>query len=215
MPCECCALGLDEIFGDRVARHEARRFRRKGLPARSRKLLEGLARALPLEGASTLEVGAGVGGLTITLLRRGVGKALIIDAVPLYVAAARSLAEEFDVGESLEIRLGNYAEIAPELEPVDAVVMDRVVCCYPRWQELLAPAARQAGVIGLTYPRDVWWSRAGLGVINMIQKLRRMAFRVYLHSPAEMHRLLTEQGFETQVVGHHGAWEIAVATRAP
>lgn len=215
MPCDCCALGFAETFGDRVVRHEAKRFRRKGLAARSKKLLAAVEGAITLKGASALEVGAGVGGLAITLVQRGVGRATIIDAVPAYVDAARALAGEYGVDEALDIHVGDYSDPSLEREPVDLVIMDRVVCCYPVWEELLDPAARQAGrAIALTYPRESWWTRLGLSAINAVQRLRRLAFRVHLHPPAEIHRLLEGQGFGVRVAGHHGPWEIAVATRA-
>lgn len=215
MPCQCCAVGLDEIFGDRVARHEARQFRRKGLNVRSDRLLSAIESATPLEGATSCEVGAGVGGLTITMLRRGLARARIVDAVPVYVAAAGSLAREYGVADRLEIEFADYVTRARDLEPADLVVMDRVVCCYPLWRDLLEAATAHAGrVIALTYPRDALWVRLGVGLINLVQRVRRMAFRVHVHPPARMLELLAERGFQPRVTGHRGPWEIMVAVRA-
>jgi Methyltransferase domain len=212
MPCNCCSTGLEEVFDDRMARREAAHFRRRGLTVRSRRLLAGIRDALSIDGASTLEVGAGVGALTISLLREGASAASIIDAAPAYVATARSLAAEYGVADHLSLALGNYADAGHE--PVDVIVMDRVVCCHPRWKELLEPAATHAKrAIALTYPRNAWWTRAGVGMINFVQKLRGMVFRVWVHPPAAMHDLLRGQGFTPRVIGHRGPWEIMVATR--
>lgn len=214
MPCQCCAVGLDEIFGDRVARHEARRFRKKGLSVRSRRLLDAIRSAIPLEGSTACEVGAGVGGLTITMLQDGLANAHIVDAVPVYVAFAGRLAREYDVADRLEIELADYVARARDLGPVDLVAMDRVICCYPVWRDLLEAATAHAGrVIALTYPRDRLWVRVAIGVINFFQRIRRKAFRVYVHPPAGMHRLLFEHGFQPDVTGHHGPWEVMVAVR--
>jgi magnesium-protoporphyrin O-methyltransferase len=202
------------MFGARIARHEAKRFRRKGLPSRSRKLLAAVENAIPLDGATSIEVGAGVGGLTITMLKRGLQRAHIVDAVPAYVSVARQLASEFDVDESLDLEIGDFVVRAPELPTFDIVMMDRVVCCYPVWMDLLDAAAGHAGtVVALSYPRTAWWSKAGIAVINFVNRVRRLAFRVYVHPPARMHGLLTERGFQPRVVGYDGPWEIMVATR--
>ena len=165
MPCNCAVSGLNEMFDDRLARHEAKRFRKRGLNVRARKLLHAIENALPLPSLRSLEVGAGVGGLTISLLRRGVAHASIVDASRAYVATARLLADEMGVGERLDIECGDFVERAPALESVDLVVLDRVVCCYPAWQQLLPEAAHKANrAIALTWPRDVWWSRTGVAV---------------------------------------------------
>jgi Methyltransferase domain len=209
----CCSTGLDEIFDDRIARSEARRFQRRGLPRRSRKLLDAVETAMEVPGSTCLEVGAGIGGLSLTLLQRGAAAASIVDAVPTYVETARRLAGELGVADRLSLELANYAD-GPHGGPVDLVIMDRVVCCHPDWRGLLEPASRQAGrAIALSYPRSVWWSRAAIAAVNIIQKLRRMVFRVYVHPPAAMHASLRERGFEPRVTGHHGPWEILVAVR--
>ncbi len=214
MPCSCCAVGLNEIFNDRIARHEARRFLRRGLPRRSRKLLAAITRSMSLAGADSLEVGAGIGAITITLLRAGESRARIVDAAPAYVAAARRLAAECGVADHLDIELADYAAWETTDVMVDLIVMDRVVCCYPAWLELLQPASRQARkIIALTYPRTAWWTRFGVAAVNQLQRMRRMSFRVYVHSPAAMHEALRRLGFSTRVEGHHGPWEILVATR--
>jgi len=216
MPCDCGAVGLEEIFGDRTARHEAKRFRKKGLTPRSKKLLDAVEREIPLAGATSLEVGAGIGAATITMLKRGVARSRIVDAVPAYIAVAEQLAAESGVADSLDLELGDYVERAAQLPSFDIILMDRVVCCYPVRQDLLAPAAAQAvRVIALTYPRGTWWSRMGVAAINLTSRARRLAFRVHVHPPQEMQGLLRERGYRTRVAGHHGVWEIMVATRAP
>jgi magnesium-protoporphyrin O-methyltransferase len=214
MPYDCCAVGLDEMFDDRIAKHEAKRFRKKGLPVRSRRLLKAIESRLPLDGVTAREVGAGVGGFTITLLQRGVSKASIVDAVPIYVSTARALAAEYDVADRLDLEVADYVVRAAGLPDVDLVVMDRVVCCYPVWHDLLRAASDDSlRVLALSYPRDAFWVRFGVAAINLLQRLRRQTFRVFVHPPHEMHRLLREQGFSTEIVSHRGVWELAIAVR--
>ena len=67
---------------------------------------------------------------------------------------------------------GDFVERAHELEPVDIVTLDRVVCCYPDMPAMLgsaAPLARRT--LGLIIPRGTRFIRAGVGLVNFIQRL--------------------------------------------
>jgi hypothetical protein len=72
------------------------------------------------------------------------------------------------------------------------------VCCYLDYETLVAAAADHArDQLLLTFPRDVWWMRLGLGTINRLQRLRRKTFRVYLHAPAAILDVASSRGLET------------------
>jgi predicted RNA methylase len=212
MPCECGAVGLDEMFGEKRAQRDAKRYRSHGIEKRSLRLIDAIAQDTPIAGATVLEGGSGVGGLSLTLLQRGARRAFIVDASPAAMATARVLAEERGVADRLEPIVGDFALIDPL--PADVVVLDRVVCCYPDWASLLR-AARTAAqrTIGLVYPRDAWYSYAGVAAINAAQALLRRQFRVHVHPVERMLGSLKDAGFLPRVVGHAGIWEIAVATR--
>jgi len=66
----CCSRGYERFFGKRVARRDARRYRRRGLDRTAQRLVDELA-ARDVGGASVLEPGGGVGGLDLELLKRG------------------------------------------------------------------------------------------------------------------------------------------------
>ena len=210
----CCSTAMyGEIFGERRSRHEARRFRRRGVERRARRLLDAVAEALPLAGATSLEVGAGIGALSLTLLERGGAHATTVDASPAAVRVARELAEERGVAGRLDAEVGDFARRRTEAR-YDVVILDRVVCCYPDWRALLIPATAAArGALALTYPRDVWYMRLARGVINAGMALFRKDFRFYVHPPAALHALLAGAGLEARVVGREGVWELVVARR--
>ena len=211
---DCCTtIGLEEIFGERRARREMRRYRRRGVDRETNRLLAELAAAVPLEGATSFEVGAGVGGLSIELLRRGVARAAAIEALPHYAAAARELADEAGVGDRFDIEVGDFA-YARHDQRYDVVVLNRVVCCYPDWRALLRPAAAMARrAVALSYPREAWWTRALSKAINGVQGLLRRRYRNYVHPPTAMQQALRESGLEPRVAARVGVWEIVVATR--
>ncbi len=209
----CCAgpPGIDAVFDARLAGREARRFERRGLPARALRLLDGIRTGLP--ATASLEVGGGTGGLSLTLLREGVDRATLVDPSTAYIAQARRLASATGLSARIDIRHGAYPGAAPE-DAVDLIVLDRVVCCDPDWQGLLRPAARQARhMIALSYPRSAWWTALLVRAVNAGLRLMRETFRMQHHDPEAMHALLREAGFEPRVIGHYWMWELVVATR--
>lgn len=213
MSCPCPGCGLNDVFGERSARLDARHYRRHGLPERAEQLIDAIRRVAPFHDTVSLEGGAGVGGLSIELLRRGVSRAVAIDAIPEAIRMSRKLAEESGVASRFEPVLGDFATLDDE-PSYDIVVLDRVVCCYPDWRALLEIAtARATRVIGLTYPRAAWWSRAAARVMNAGMWTLRRRYRSFIHPPADMHALLRARGFEPEVVGGVGVWELCVARR--
>ncbi len=212
--CNCGSIAVyGEIFGARLSRHEAHRFRRRGLDRRARRLLAALATAVPLENASSLEIGAGIGGFSLTLLERGALRATTVDASPAAARVARTLAEERGVADRVQIEIGDFAACRTE-DHYDVVILDRVVCCYPDWRALLGPAAALAqGAIALTYPRDIWYMRWFRRLIAASMFILRKEFRFYIHPPRAMHELLAGAGLRPEVVGRVGPWELVVALR--
>ena len=214
MPCDCSGLGLDEIFNERTARWDARRFRRRGLPTRARRLLNAIQRATPIDNATALEIGAGAGGLTITMLQQSLARAETIDASPAFAEATRALARERALEDRIRIVVADFAADPGIAAAADIVVLDRVICCYPGLEDLLLPAARHARrIIALTYPRPGWLTRRIIGLLNTGQAAFRRRFRMHFHPPSRVSALLSEAGFTPSIAGHAGFWEILVAKR--
>lgn len=215
MPCTCCTdLGIMEMFSARRARADARRYRRRGLDARARRLVGAIQAAVPLSGASVLEIGAGVGSVSLELLRRGAARATIVEASPHAAVEARTLAQEAGVQDRLEIVVADYAAMEKDGRSYDVVVLDRVVCCYPDWRGLLAPAVAAAWrALAMTYPRDVWWARGMIGALNLLQALIRRRFRAHVHPPAAMHEELRRGGVVPRRAARVGPWELVIAPR--
>ncbi len=211
MSCNC---GLNEIFTDRVSKHDARKFRRRGLDGRARKLLSAIERSVGLANKTTLEIGLGTGGFTVEMLKRGAASAIGVDAMANQLRQAHLLAQEAGVADRLKLKQGDVTGMAEPLETVDVVVLDRVVCCYPDWQALLTIASSHArAAVALSYPRQAWYTRLWVNGANAGMSVLRRTFRLHLHSPAAMHELLHINGFSPQVIGHRGVWELLVATR--
>jgi len=86
------------------------------------------------------------------------------------------------------------------------VTLDRVICCYPDMEQLVAHAAEKARhVLGAVYPREVWWVRLGGVVMNGLMRLKRCPFRTFLHSPVAIEATLRQHGLERVAFGRTAA----------
>ena len=210
----CSGEGAREFFTERIARRDARRYRKKGLDARASRVVDFL-RSRGIEGLRVLEVGGGTGTIQLELLKAGAGGTVNVELSPAYEAEARSLLAQAGLVDRAERLLGDFVERAPELEPADAVVMHKVVCCYPAYRALVgAGADRARRHLVLTFPRDSWWVRLAIRAGNAVEWARRQSFRAYVHPPAAIVATAEERGFQT-VSTHRGAiWEFAALERA-
>jgi magnesium-protoporphyrin O-methyltransferase len=204
----CSGKGCEEFFNDGVARRDARRYRRKGLDGNARRIVE-LVRRRGVKGKTVLEVGGGVGAIQLELLQAGAEQTLNVELSPAYDPYATELLHAKGLLARAERRVLDFAEHAEEVDPADVVVLHRVVCCYPDYHALVGQAADHAREqLLLTFPRDVWWMRLGLGAVNRLQRLRRHAFRVYLHPPAAIMNVASSRGLSLAARERSSLWEL-------
>ena len=191
----CCARhGQEEFFGAQTAAGDARKYRRKGADPMARSLARRAA-ARGVEGASVLEIGGGVGQVALELLKAGAGTAEVVELLPEYEPFVRELASEAGVGERMSFRTADLVADPASADPVDIVVMNKVVCCTPDGVALAGIAAVLARrSLVLSFPRQVWWGRAGLATVNLYLRLRRRRFRVFVHPQAAIEGAITACG---------------------
>ena len=81
------------------------------------------------------------------------------------------------------------------VEPVDIVVLRRVVCCTPDGPALLAAAAGKARRSLLaSYPRDRPIVRLVFRLENLALAVLRKRFRSFVHRPDELERAAARRG---------------------
>ncbi len=208
----CCGEGIpscERVFDRQTVDRDVRDFRRTGAPWATRELIDELASDFDLTGATVLDVGAGVGAVHLGLLARGAASAVDVDGSGAYVAAARDEAERHGYGDRVRHVLGDLTRVAPTLEPADLVALDRVVCCYGDMASLLTAASTLARRrLGLVYPRDRWWIRAGASIGNVVMFRRSAGYRMRVHRVTAMAGLLEAAGF-VRVAGRDGRlWRV-------
>ena len=184
-------------------------------PRRTTQELIDAIRARGIKDATVLDIGAGVGVVHTALLEAGAASAVDVDASREYLATARAEAERRGLSDRIDYRYGDVVELAPELPPADIVTLDSVICCYPYLPSLLAAAlGPRPRLVGLTYPRDVWWMVAFMRLYNIVHALRRSPARYFVHRSAEVDRLMAEAGFVNSYAGGIRRWLVVVYTRA-
>jgi SAM-dependent methyltransferase len=205
----CCGPAIRH-FDQAIAERDLTRYRQKGLDKRARLLLEALRRS-GVSGRSVLDVGSGCGALSLELLKAGAAGAMLADASPAYLAAARTEAARSGLADRVAIVPGDFVETVARIPTADIVILDRVICCYPDWPPLLAAAmGRGRTVLGLTYPRARPDVRVAIALENLRRRLKGDAFRAFVHPPAAMEATLRAGGW--RLIGRRGTlmWRVDV-----
>jgi magnesium-protoporphyrin O-methyltransferase len=201
------------MFGARTARRDAKRYRRKGLDDTAGVMVDFLRRR-GLEGASVLEIGGGVGALETELLRAGAAQAVNVELSPYYEETARELWRETGVADAAEYQVADVAADGRQVGPADAVVMHRVVCCYPDYEALVGAAAGRARrYLVMSFPRERALVRLGLGVVNTVARLLRWEYRSYVHPVAGILAAAERHGLRTALEHRGLVWQVAALER--
>lgn len=212
MPCNCCEI-TDKTFGEQEAKSQLKDYRRKG-PAKQTRLILDAIRSLHLKNAKLLDVGGGIGAIHHELLEDVATSATHVDASAAYLKEAKTETARRGHSQRVIFIHGDFTDVASELPEADIVTLDRVVCCYPDFRRLLQAAGDHSKyALALTYPRETWYMRIALHVINFFQKIRRDPFRVFLHPIHEMDSLLKMKGFDRVTVRRLVVWEMALYTK--
>lgn len=212
MPCNCCEI-TDNAFSEAEAKAELRNYRKRG-PANQTKLILQSIRSLGLRNANLLDIGGGIGTIHHELLEDVAREATHVDASSAYLKEAKAEATRRGHAERVNFIYADFIDVAADLSKADIVTLDRVVCCYPDFRRLLKAAAEHSkSALAFTYPRETWYLRIGLRIINFFQRLRKDPFRVFLHPVAEMDLLLQGEGFERISLRRLFVWEMALYKR--
>jgi hypothetical protein len=211
----CCSHCEDaeSFFSPRTARRDLRRYRRRGPRGTTRHLLRMIERE-EFRGGALLDIGGGVGAIQHTLLRDGLARAVHVDASTAYLEAAESEATRQGHRERVEYHHGDFVDVAHDLPDVDIVTLDRVVCCYPDMPRMVrASAALARRLYGLSFPREHWGTRTALALGNLFFRVRRSAFRAYVHPPAAIDAEVRRQGFTPIARARSLLWHIVLYRR--
>jgi hypothetical protein len=211
----CCCQGVDQMFGERTAQHDLRRYRERGPSKPTRMLLEALQRE-GIERASVLDIGGGVGVIQLELLEAGAERATSVEASTAYLRVARDEAQRRGHAHRIRYETGDFVAVADRVEPADVVTLDRVICCYPDMEALVGRSADRARrLYGLVYPRDRWWVAVAFRVVNLVLRVSRRGLPRAVSPPrrGRRRRARARAQAETGPAGRAGVGGRALLTR--
>lgn len=210
----CTPKGYRWIFSERQARSEARRYRRKGLDATSRRIVDFLKQQ-GVEGRTVLEVGGGIGAIQIELLKAGAARAVSVELTPTYEEEAATLLRDEGLTDRVERRIMDFAAAGDSVPGADIVIMNRVVCCYLDMPRLAGAASDHTReVLVMSFPKRTWWLWVGLGLGNAILRAMRREFQIFLHPPKRILATSEQHGLRTIFDESGVMWTVAALRRA-
>jgi len=212
---DCCTpKGYRWVFSERSARAEAKRYRRKGLDATSRRIFD-IVKKEGVEGRTVLEVGGGIGAIQIELLKAGAARAISVELTPTYEDEAAALLREAGLDERVERRIMDFAAAGAAVEEADIVIMNRVICCYPDMPSLAGTASDHAReLLVMSFPKRTWWMRIAMLLGNTILRATRREFQIFLHPPKRILATSEQHGLRTVLNESGLLWTVAALRRA-
>jgi hypothetical protein len=202
------------MFKPRFARKSLRRYRKKGLLKLERAMVAAVS-SEDLSGARVLEVGGGIGTIQAEFLAAGASQGEIVELVAAYEPYARELAHDKGLEGRTTFRVADLLDDPESVAPADIVVLNRVVCCSPDGVHLKGVAAQVARrILLISFPRDRWYVRVVVRVVNGALRVIRRPFQVFLHSPASLAAAAEAAGLRIATSGRDVAWEYYVLRRS-
>lgn len=211
---DCCdPTAYRRLFNSKEARRRLRHYRKKGLDPLARSLVDYLS-SREIDGADVLEVGGGLGGLQLELLRTGAATSVNVELSGGYEEAAAELLEAEQMLDRVERRLGDFVVDRDRVDPAEIVVLNRVVCCYPRMREMMeAAVSKTERFLALTFPRERWFMKASIAAGNMWWALRSCNFRAYVHPVGEIEAVAGDAGLDVVHRDRTLGWQAVVFER--
>ncbi len=210
----CCQCqGIEEVFNDQLANKELSQFRAKG-PSKTTRLLTRALKEREIQGLTLLDIGGGVGAVQYEMLEAGCQSATDVDASKAYLNAAQAEAQRRGLADRVSYHHGNFVELAPQIAEADIVTLDRVICCFDDMEKLVdLSAARARKLYGVVFPRDAWWIKTGMRILNFILRLRHSSYRGFAHSTRAVEALVRSHGLQRSYYQHTLLWQVVVYTR--
>ena len=200
-------------FDSARAHKELASYRRSGPGKTTGLLLMGLA-DVGAEG-TLLDVGSGIGVLTLEFLKAKGEQAVCVDLSGDSLRLGQQVAELAGIADRIQWREGDFVDLAPGLPSAEVVALDRVVCCYPAYGPLLEHAAEHCRrFLAMSFPRDRWHVRMALWFENSWRRIRGNSFRAFVHRPQALEDVVGRAGFVPVYRASTLTWITAVYRRS-
>jgi magnesium-protoporphyrin O-methyltransferase len=210
----CCksnqCLGIEEVFDTGMAESDLKRYTKKGPSKATRRLLEAL-RKYELRGESLMDIGGGIGIIQHELVQDEIKSVVNVDASPAYSEFAKREAVRRGYDDRAQYLVGDFVDLASDLEPADIVTLDRVICCYDDMEALVSASVKKSKrLLGVIYPIDRFIFRFVFAAVNFIQNLFNRNYNMFAHRNEEVEALIAAGGFNRKYYHRGFLWQVAV-----
>ncbi|MFQ5627439.1 MAG: class I SAM-dependent methyltransferase [bacterium] len=210
----CCQRqGIEKLFDQKYAKRDLKRYLKKGPGKLTRMLLAAISPEAAPE-KTLLDIGGGIGVIPQELLKAGLSQATSVEASVAFVSVAKEEAKRQGFLDRIAIHHGDFVDLAKDIPSADIVTLERVLCCYPDVQALVAlSSARAQKIYALVYPREWFVTKVGQLLTNLFMRLTRNPFRFYVHSTEDVNTLLHNNGFGQISYQKTFLWQVVVFQR--
>ncbi len=188
---------IAETFDDQ-AHDRCCKYKSNGLTASSQVLLDFISNR-GLVGKTVLEIGCGTGFFALETLRNGASSCVGIDLSSAAIQEANAFAKESGLEDRARFEVANAASADADalIKTASESSKELLGFVVPRDEGLMKPAMR-----------------IGTALINLVEKLRRSGFRLYLHPLGSIDRLLSESGFHRSEKAKSRFWLVFLYKRS-
>lgn len=190
----CC--GADLFFNKKMARREFRKYRKKGATGATAKIIQQLDNN-DVTDQHLVDIGGGIGALQWWFLGKGGRLTTDIDASSGYLREAENYAKYMGWDSKAEFIKGDCTEIYPQITRPDYITLDKVVCCYPNYKEILeATCEKSNAFVSLSYPIDGIIAQVVRWFIYLFLRIMKNPFSPYIHSVKDIRKVFASKGYQ-------------------
>jgi hypothetical protein len=109
---------------------------------------------------------------------------------------------------------GDFTLIADRLPDADFTILDKVICCYPDWERLVARSLEKTRrLYAFTIPRDRALTRIGLGAMRWGLSRAGCCYRPFIHDPEKIAERVIASGLHPIHEARTTTWVTRVYAR--
>ncbi len=162
-------------------------------------------------GMDFLDIGSGIGAIQNDLIKEGVSNGTNIEASEAYFEVAKEEAIHNGMAEKVNFRHVDFTTIASDSDSADIVTLDKVICCYDDMPELVGLSSRLTRKIyRVIYPRDVWWVKIVLPILNLYPRIKGSSYRAFIHPTKKVEEIILKNGLKPFYYARTFIWQVVV-----
>jgi len=210
----CCQCqGIENMFDKKAANRQLKRYLKKG-PSKTTSMLLDAINKKGVQGLNFLDIGGGIGAIQYDLIKAGASNGTSIEASSAFFDVVKEEALQNGLAERVNFKYGDFTATASDVDSADIVTLDKVICCYDNMSELVGLSSKLARKIyAVIYPRDVWWTKLALLMVNFYPRIKGSSFRVFIHPTKKVEEIIFGNGLKRNYYATTLFWQVAIFTR--